>query len=285
LSARGTGHPDTIGDAILEGASVAVCREYLATIGRVLHHNLDKGLQVAGRTQPRLVGGQALEPMRLVFGDRATAEYEQASEALGAVTDLLKHRDVQSELWEVLPTIAASLIKTGQVKQVMELIKTWLESRSHVSYDQVVPLLQAVGEVKNSQMAAELGAMLVGSNTIESAEQKAKLLADLARILAQCGNEEVAAIYADDAISELASIDDAGRQAETSGWLIATLNRIVNSDVLPRLVEWTLSSIQMIESRQKQVLALTRLAQAAAGDVVLREDTNLRQKLSLRALE
>lgn len=92
MSARGTGHPDTIGDAILEGASVALCREYLATIGRVLHHNLDKGLLVAGRTQPRLGGGQALEPMRLVFGDARWARECEAYRRLwqqnyGAASD------------------------------------------------------------------------------------------------------------------------------------------------------------------------------------------------------
>lgn len=73
---KGTGHPDSICDAIMEEVSVALCREYLAMFDRVLHHNLDKGLLVAGRTEPRLGGGTVLEPMRLIFGDRATAEYK-----------------------------------------------------------------------------------------------------------------------------------------------------------------------------------------------------------------
>ena len=41
---KGTGHPDSICDAVLEEISVALCREYLASFGRVLHHNIDKGL-------------------------------------------------------------------------------------------------------------------------------------------------------------------------------------------------------------------------------------------------
>lgn len=73
---KGTGHPDSICDAIMEQVSLALCREYLNTFGRVLHHNIDKGLLVAGRTAPRLGGGEVLEPMRLIFGDRATAEYK-----------------------------------------------------------------------------------------------------------------------------------------------------------------------------------------------------------------
>ena len=72
---KGLGHPDSICDAIVEEVSVALCREYLAGAGRVLHHNVDKGLLVAGRTEPCVGGGRVVEPMRFVLGDRATAEY------------------------------------------------------------------------------------------------------------------------------------------------------------------------------------------------------------------
>lgn len=84
---KGTGHPDSICDAIMEQVSVALCREYLATFGRILHHNIDKGLLVAGRTEPRLGGGAVLEPMRLVFGDRATAEYKGKRVDVGAIAE------------------------------------------------------------------------------------------------------------------------------------------------------------------------------------------------------
>jgi S-adenosylmethionine synthetase len=40
----------------------------------VLHHNIDKGLLVAGQSQPQPGGGKILKPMRLIFGDRATQE-------------------------------------------------------------------------------------------------------------------------------------------------------------------------------------------------------------------
>jgi S-adenosylmethionine synthetase len=73
---KGTGHPDSICDAIAEEVSLALCREYLAGVGRILHHNVDKGLLVAGRSEPRLGGGKVLEPMRFVLGDRATADYK-----------------------------------------------------------------------------------------------------------------------------------------------------------------------------------------------------------------
>lgn len=84
---KGTGHPDSICDAIMERVSLALCREYLATFGRILHHNIDKGLLVAGRSEPRLGGGRVLEPMRLVFGDRATAEYRGKRLDVGAIAE------------------------------------------------------------------------------------------------------------------------------------------------------------------------------------------------------
>jgi len=71
---KGVGHPDSICDAIMEAISVALSEAYLDTFGRILHHNIDKGLLVAGRTTPRPGGGTVEEPMRLIFGDRAVYE-------------------------------------------------------------------------------------------------------------------------------------------------------------------------------------------------------------------
>jgi len=71
---KGMGHPDTICDCVMEAASVALSRAYIEACGRVLHHNIDKGLLVAGESAPHPGGGRILKPMRLIFGDRATAE-------------------------------------------------------------------------------------------------------------------------------------------------------------------------------------------------------------------
>ncbi len=73
---KGIGHPDTISDAIAEEISLALCRVYTEMFGGVLHHNIDKGLLVAGVTEPRLGGGRVVEPMELVVGDRAVLEYQ-----------------------------------------------------------------------------------------------------------------------------------------------------------------------------------------------------------------
>jgi S-adenosylmethionine synthetase len=70
---KGVGHPDSICDAIMERVSIALCREYLQRFGVILHHNIDKAFLVAGLADPAFGGGRILEPMRLIFGDRATA--------------------------------------------------------------------------------------------------------------------------------------------------------------------------------------------------------------------
>lgn len=75
---KGTGHPDTICDSIMEAACVSLCRQYLDRTGRILHHNLDKGLLVAGRTSPKPGGGETLERMRIITGDRATMSWKGA---------------------------------------------------------------------------------------------------------------------------------------------------------------------------------------------------------------
>jgi len=69
---KGLGHPDTICDLVMERISQALSNAYLERFGRILHHNCDKGLLVAGQTEHRLGGGRVIEPMRLVIGDRAT---------------------------------------------------------------------------------------------------------------------------------------------------------------------------------------------------------------------
>jgi S-adenosylmethionine synthetase len=82
---KGTGHLDSIGDAIAAQITMALCREYRALFGRILHHNIDQGLLVAGGAEPRLGGGRVVEPMRLVIGDRATAAFRGRHLAVGAV--------------------------------------------------------------------------------------------------------------------------------------------------------------------------------------------------------
>ena len=69
---KGLGHPDTICDSVMNQISVELSKEYINKFGVVLHHNVDKSLLAAGIAVPAFNGGKILEPMRFVFGDRAT---------------------------------------------------------------------------------------------------------------------------------------------------------------------------------------------------------------------
>jgi len=69
---KGLGHPDYICDSIMNQVSVALSKEYVRRFKYILHHNIDKGLLVAGQTEVKFGGGEVKEPMLLVFGDRAT---------------------------------------------------------------------------------------------------------------------------------------------------------------------------------------------------------------------
>lgn len=69
---KGVGHPDTICDAIMDRVSIELSKEYQKQFGAILHHNIDKAFLVAGNAEIRLGGGRVTDPMRLIFGDRAT---------------------------------------------------------------------------------------------------------------------------------------------------------------------------------------------------------------------
>jgi len=69
---KGIGHPDTICDLVCESVSQALSQYYLKRFGKVLHYNLDKGLLVAGRSQPKFGGGKILEKIKIAVAGRAT---------------------------------------------------------------------------------------------------------------------------------------------------------------------------------------------------------------------
>ncbi|MBC7086833.1 MAG: S-adenosylmethionine synthetase, partial [Methanomethylovorans sp.] len=79
---KGLGHPDSICDSIMEKVSVNLCTEYLQKFGAIMHHNVDKGLLIAGSVQGKFGGGNITSPMRLVFGDRATFRLEDIEVAV-----------------------------------------------------------------------------------------------------------------------------------------------------------------------------------------------------------
>jgi S-adenosylmethionine synthetase len=72
IERKGIGHPDTICDLVCESVSQALSQYYLKRFGKVLHHNVDKGLLVAGKSQPKFGGGKILKKIKIVVAGRIT---------------------------------------------------------------------------------------------------------------------------------------------------------------------------------------------------------------------
>ena len=87
---KGIGHPDTITDTVCEAASRELSLAYLKAYGRILHHNLDKGLLVAGGSAPRFGGGVCIEPIKIIVCGRAT-NASPAIDVRGIVGEAARH--------------------------------------------------------------------------------------------------------------------------------------------------------------------------------------------------
>lgn len=72
---KGTGHPDSICDALAEELSLALSKFYLERCGLILHHNVDKGLLWGGTARVGFGGGEVLQPIELFLAGRATREF------------------------------------------------------------------------------------------------------------------------------------------------------------------------------------------------------------------
>ncbi len=102
---KGIGHPDTICDSVMEQISVKLSGAYLERAGRVLHHNIDKGLLVAGHSIPKLGGGLVDAPMRLVVGDRATFQCNGDSIPVDEIVDTTARAWLKNHLRLVNPDV------------------------------------------------------------------------------------------------------------------------------------------------------------------------------------
>ncbi|MEM3096797.1 MAG: methionine adenosyltransferase [Nitrososphaerota archaeon] len=69
---KGLGHPDYIIDSACESASIQLSKYYLQKFGRILHHNLDKGLLVGGRAFNTFGYGRLEEPITIIVAGRAS---------------------------------------------------------------------------------------------------------------------------------------------------------------------------------------------------------------------
>lgn len=73
---KGAGHPDTLIDGIMEEISRELSKEYLKMFGKILHHNVDKGLICGGGTKVQFGEGFFTKPIFIILSGRATMEAE-----------------------------------------------------------------------------------------------------------------------------------------------------------------------------------------------------------------
>ena len=102
---KGLGHPDTICDSIMNEVSVQLCKEYLKSFGAILHHNADKSLLVAGTVEHAFGGGKVLEPMKLIFGDRASYGTKDRTIDVQEIAERAAHGWLKKNLRFVDPNI------------------------------------------------------------------------------------------------------------------------------------------------------------------------------------
>ncbi|MEM0441289.1 MAG: methionine adenosyltransferase [Candidatus Caldarchaeum sp.] len=76
---KGLGHPDYIIDSACEEASLKLCEYYLSHFGRILHHNVDKGLLVGGRAYNTFGYGRLEEPITIIIAGRASTSVRTAT--------------------------------------------------------------------------------------------------------------------------------------------------------------------------------------------------------------
>jgi S-adenosylmethionine synthetase len=69
---KGKGHPDSLIDGASEAVSLGLCEYYLEHFGAILHHNVDKGILVGGRSEATFGGGSIIAPIYLMVAGRAT---------------------------------------------------------------------------------------------------------------------------------------------------------------------------------------------------------------------
>lgn len=106
---KGIGHPDTLTDGACEAVSRVLSLAYLDRYGRILHHNVDKGLLIAGKSAPRFGGGTWLEPMRLLICGAATqphADFDITQRAhKSALASLTAATQVDAEHFVIEPIL------------------------------------------------------------------------------------------------------------------------------------------------------------------------------------
>ena len=72
---KGIGHPDSLIDGIAEQISVDLSKRYIEEAGRILHHNVDKGLIIGGSSNATFGHGEITKKIEVIVTGRATEQF------------------------------------------------------------------------------------------------------------------------------------------------------------------------------------------------------------------
>lgn len=94
---KGIGHPDSIADGLAESVSRELSKEYQNRFDTILHHNTDETQIVAGNSDPKINGGELIEPIYVLLVGRATTRigdkrFPTNRIAIKAAKDYLKQK-------------------------------------------------------------------------------------------------------------------------------------------------------------------------------------------------
>jgi S-adenosylmethionine synthetase len=73
---KGLGHPDSLIDGIMERVSTDLSKEYINSTGKILHHNVDKGLIIGGSSNVSFGNGVITKPIEVILAGRAARSYQ-----------------------------------------------------------------------------------------------------------------------------------------------------------------------------------------------------------------
>jgi S-adenosylmethionine synthetase len=99
---KGLGHPDHIVDSSSEAVSRALAKYYLEEFGKILHHNVDKGLLVGGKAEWEYGGGRVLEPIEIIIAGRAVDKVKVDNEKVTVPVNEIAYNAIESEIKKLL---------------------------------------------------------------------------------------------------------------------------------------------------------------------------------------
>lgn len=153
---KGVGHPDSICDAVMDRISVALSREYIKRFGEVLHHNVDKGMIVAGSVEKEFGGGRVTKPMEIIIGDRATFTAGKVKIPVARIAretvvawfrENLKHVDPQKDL-KIRVVLEEGSVELSDIFSRKGALKGANDTSAAVGYAPLTPTERAVLETE-----------------------------------------------------------------------------------------------------------------------------------------